>query len=39
MGGKRIEEKGEKFIVEEGRAIRARGREFRGLSGVVGSLS
>ena len=36
---KRREEKGEKFTVEEGRVIRVRGREFRGLSGAVGSLS
>ena len=36
---KRREEKGEKFTIEEGRVIRVKGREFKGLSGVVGSLS
>ena len=36
---KRRKEKGEKFTVEKGRVIRVRGREFRGLSGAVRSLS
>ena len=36
---KRREEKGEKFPVEEGKVIKVRGREFRGLSGAIRSLS
>ena len=36
---KRREENVEKFTVEEGRVIRVKGREFKGLSGAVGSLS
>ena len=36
---KRREEKGEKFTVEEGRVIKVRGKEFKGLSGAVRSLS
>ena len=36
---KRRERRGEKLTVENSRVIRVRGREFRGLSGVVGSLS